>query len=165
MANSTSTIVCPYLIPLLIHFSFTILYTCSITTQTLSDKIITKTTTNDKPHSFYYAQIQCKQNILTLNKEALKISQMSLLQLHFTSQALRPSYHNFRRKNAPLYASKRVTFVRTKIRAVSTVPERDSDSDLDLDINDPNKPPYVGFVFVSVSSTIIMLHSFYTFIF
>ncbi|ESW22644.1 hypothetical protein PHAVU_005G170200 [Phaseolus vulgaris] len=74
---------------------------------------------------------------------------MSLLQLHFTSQALRPSHHNFRPNNTPHYASKRVTFLRTKIRAVSTVPERDSDSDLDLDITDPNKPPYVGFVFVS----------------
>jgi len=86
---------------------------------------------------------------------------MSLLQLQFTSQTLRPSSHNFRSNNKHLCSSKRVSFVRTKIRAVSTVPEKDSDSDTELellDIDDPNKPPYVGFVFVSVSSTIFMLH-------
>ncbi|QCE08980.1 ferredoxin [Vigna unguiculata] len=77
---------------------------------------------------------------------------MSLLQLQFTSQTLRPSSHNFRSNNKHLCSSKRVSFVRTKIRAVSTVPEKDSDSDTELellDIDDPNKPPYVGFVFVS----------------
>lgn len=74
---------------------------------------------------------------------------MSLLQLQLTSHALRSlSSHNFR----PLYSSKRVSYVRTKIRAVGTVPdEKDSDSDI---TTDPDEPPYVGLVFVSVSSTI-----------
>ncbi|CAJ1955280.1 unnamed protein product [Sphenostylis stenocarpa] len=72
---------------------------------------------------------------------------MSLLQLQLTSHALRPSSHYFRPNNRPLYPAKRVTFVRTKIRAVSTVPERESESESDT--TDPNEPPYVGFVFVS----------------
>jgi len=69
---------------------------------------------------------------------------MSLLQLQLTSHALRSvSSHNFR----PLYSSKRVSYVRTKIRAVGTVPdEKDSDSDI---TTDPDEPPYVGLVFVS----------------
>ena len=72
---------------------------------------------------------------------------MSLLQLQLTSHALRSvSSHNFR----PTYSSKRVSYVRTRIRAVGTVPEKDSDSDT----TDPDEPPYVGLVFVSVSSTI-----------
>ncbi|TKY48194.1 Photosynthetic NDH subunit of subcomplex B 3 [Spatholobus suberectus] len=68
---------------------------------------------------------------------------MSLLQLQLTSHALcslSPSSHNFR----PLYPSKRLSFVRTKIKAVGTVPERDSDSET----TDPDEPPFVGFAFV-----------------
>uniref|UniRef100_A0A0R0FV95 2Fe-2S ferredoxin-type domain-containing protein n=1 Tax=Glycine max TaxID=3847 RepID=A0A0R0FV95_SOYBN len=69
---------------------------------------------------------------------------MSLLQLQLSSHALRSitsSSHNFR----PTYSSKRVSYVRTRIRAVGTVPEKDSDSDT----TDPDEPPYVGLVFVS----------------
>ncbi|TKY48188.1 Photosynthetic NDH subunit of subcomplex B 3 [Spatholobus suberectus] len=68
---------------------------------------------------------------------------MSLLQLQLTSHALcslSPSSHNFR----TLYPSKRLSFVRTKIKAVGTVPERDSDSET----TDPDEPPFVGFAFV-----------------
>ncbi|KAK7387068.1 hypothetical protein VNO78_27559 [Psophocarpus tetragonolobus] len=69
---------------------------------------------------------------------------MSLLQLHLTSHALRSislSSHNFK----PLYPSKRVSVLKTKIRAVGTVPEKDSDSET----IDSDEPPFVGFAFVS----------------
>ncbi|KAL2332350.1 hypothetical protein Fmac_019931 [Flemingia macrophylla] len=67
---------------------------------------------------------------------------MSLLQLQLQLSChalccISPSSHSFR----PNKPSKRLSFVRTKIRAVGTVPERET--------TDPDEPPYVGFVFVS----------------
>ncbi|KAK7325161.1 hypothetical protein VNO77_29288 [Canavalia gladiata] len=74
---------------------------------------------------------------------------MSLLQLQLqlTSHALpsiSPSSHTFRH-NRPIHPSKPLTFVRTKIRAIGTLPDKDSDSNT----TEPNEPPFVGFAFVS----------------
>ncbi|KAK7271929.1 hypothetical protein RJT34_28206 [Clitoria ternatea] len=70
---------------------------------------------------------------------------MSLLQLQLTSHAFSSvSFQKFR-PSTSLSPSKRLCFVRTKIRAVSTVPEKDSESET----TDPDDdPPCVGFAFV-----------------
>ncbi|CAJ2661198.1 unnamed protein product [Trifolium pratense] len=62
---------------------------------------------------------------------------MSLLQLKLTPNAFTPSSHRFR-------PNRRTLFTRTKIRAVSTVPDKNSET------TESNKePPSVGFAFVS----------------
>ncbi|XP_061374813.1 photosynthetic NDH subunit of subcomplex B 3, chloroplastic [Gastrolobium bilobum] len=69
---------------------------------------------------------------------------MSLLQFQMTSKALfslSPSSHNFRPKT--LHQSKRLNFGTTKVRAIGTVPERDSGT------TEPEEPPSVGFAFFS----------------
>ncbi|KAK7261792.1 hypothetical protein RIF29_28112 [Crotalaria pallida] len=75
---------------------------------------------------------------------------MSLLQLQLNSHALTSlsltSSHNFKyisKPNRALYPSKGVSFVRTKVRAVGTVPERESETIIESD-----EPPSVGFAFI-----------------
>jgi hypothetical protein len=65
---------------------------------------------------------------------------MSLLQLKLTPNAFTPSSHRFR-------PNRRTLFTTTKIRAVSTVPDKNSDT-----TESNNEPPSIGFAFVNVSS-------------
>lgn len=69
---------------------------------------------------------------------------MSLLQLQLGS--LSPSSHNLKhitKPNTALHHSNRLTFVRTKVRAIATAPESDSET------TEPDEPPSVGFAFFS----------------
>lgn len=88
---------------------------------------------------------------------------MGLLTLHLSSQASlcssssHNSHHNFTKSHKSLKPSfnlNRPTTVRTKIRAVGTVPEKDSQA------TEPEEPPSVGFAFVSVSLKLVYM-SFY----